>query len=203
MEIRLKKVTLLATVVLALAMSAGAQQLIDFTQLSPGSGSPQVVPLGYAGLRWDGIFFVSAPLYLDSNLYLGANGAINSGPGFYTGPEALLAFSGGPMCFQNYGAPVADGVTDNHICQSSISAWQSQAFHVDTAMISDGWNATGDFITVTAYMKGVQVGKSFRYKLTTTARKLDFSGNGWGDYSELVFHPSPGGSFVIYTLQVN
>lgn len=108
-------------------MCASAQQLIDFTQLSPGSGSPQVVPLGYAGLRWDGVFYVSAPLYLDSNLYLGASGAINSGPGFYTGPEAMLAFGGGSMCYQNYGAPAADGVTDNHICQSSISSWQSPA----------------------------------------------------------------------------
>ena len=39
----MKKVTLLATIILTLAMCASAQQLVDFTQL-PASGSPQPVP---------------------------------------------------------------------------------------------------------------------------------------------------------------
>ncbi len=189
--------------ILALAMCASAQQLIDFTQLTPASGSPQAVPVGYSGLRWDGVFFVASPLYPDANLYLGANGAINSGPGFYSGPEAMVAFGGGSMCFHNYGAPVADGVTDKHVCEATISAWRTATFHVDNVQISDGWNASGDFITVTAYRNGAQVGNSFQYKLTTTSQNLNFSGNGWGDYTELVIHPSPKGSFVIYTLQVN
>ena len=79
----MKKVTLLATIILTLAMCASAQQLVDFTQL-PASGSPQPIPNGYDGLRWDAIEFVSAPLYDDANLYIGANGAVNSGRGFFT-----------------------------------------------------------------------------------------------------------------------
>jgi hypothetical protein len=198
----MKKVTLLATIILTLAMCASAQQLVDFTQL-PASGSPQPVPNGYDGLRWDAIEFVSAPLYPDANLYIGANGAVNSGRGFFTGNEAMVAFGGGPMCYHDYGATVADGQTDKHICESSISAWNKAVFQVDSAIVSDGWDASGDFITVTAYNNGVQVGSSFQYPLSTTAQKLDFTKNNWGKITELVIHPSPKGSFVIYTLEVN
>ncbi len=198
----MKKVTLLATIVLALAMCASAQQFVDFTQL-PASGSPQTVPNGYGGLRWDAINFVSAPLYPDANLYIGAGGAINSGRGFYTGNEAMVAFGGGPMCYKNYGAPVQDGQVDKHICESTISAFDTAVFQVDSMTVSDGWDASGDFITVTAYNNGVQVGSSVRYKLSTTAQKLDFTKNGWGKITELVIHPNPAGSFVIYTMQIN
>lgn len=197
----MKKVALFATIVLALAMSAAAQQLIDFTQLPP-SGVPQPVPNGYGGLRWDAVDFVNSPLYPDANLFIGASGAINSGRGFYTGNEAMVAFGGGPLCFHNYGATVADGSTDKHICEASISAWDTAVFKPMAAVVSDGWDASGDFITVTAYNNGKQVGSSFKYKLSTDAKKIDFSGNGWGSVTELVIHPSPLGSFVIYTLQV-
>ena len=197
----MKKVTLFATIVLALAMSAAAQQIVDFTQL-PHTGSPQAVPVGYAGLRWNAMYFVDSPIYPDADLYIGANGAINSGRGFFTGNEAMVAFGGGSMCYKNYGAPVQDGHTDVHVCESSISAWQNALFQIDSAVVADGWDTSGDFITVTAFRNGVQVGPSFRYNLSTTAQRLDFSHNNWGQITELVIHPSPGGSFVMYTLQV-
>jgi len=196
----MKKVTLLATMILALAMCASAQQLIDFTHLTPSS-SPMAVPLGYGGLRWSNIYSVASLRYPDSN------GAINRGAGFFTGPEALVAFGGGSMCFHDYGAAVADGVTDVHICEASVSAWNRSVFRPDSAFVSAGWvernaDLSPAFITVTAYRNGVQVGSSYQYKLSFTAKKLDFSKNGWGDITDLVIHPSPRGSFVIYTLQV-
>jgi len=197
----MKKAGLFATIILALAMAASAQQLIDFTRL-PVSGSPQPLPNGYSGLRWNAIYSVDSPIYPDADLYIGAKGAINSGPGFFTGNEAMVAFGGGPMCYRNYGAPVQDGTVDEHICESSISAWQTAVFQVDSAVVSDGWDASGDFITVTAYNNGKQVGSSFRFNLSTSAQKLDFSKTGWGEITELVIHPSPGGSFVLYTLKL-
>jgi hypothetical protein len=191
----MKKVILLATVLLALAMTASAQKLIDFTHLD-ATATPKVVPDAYGGMRWSGIEYVDALWYGD------ANGDPNNGPGFYTGDEVMVGFGGGPLCFHNYGARVADGATDKHICEASISALETSVFQVDSAVVSDGWDAKGDFITVTAYNNGMQVGLAWRYPLSPIATKLDFSKTGWGSISELVIHPSPGGSFVIYTLEL-
>ncbi|MGB8890060.1 MAG: hypothetical protein WCC87_25275 [Candidatus Korobacteraceae bacterium] len=200
----MKKVTLLAAIVLTLAMCASAQQFVDFTQL-PATGSPTAIPLGYGGLSWDAVEFVAAPLYDDANLYIGAGTGINSGRGFFTGNEAMVAFGGGPMCYKKYSTvagAVADGKVDKHICESSISAWNTSVFEVDTMEVSDGWDASGDFITLTAYNNGVKVNPQVQYKLSTTAQKLDLKANNWGPITELVIHPSPAGSFVIYTMQL-
>jgi hypothetical protein len=199
----MKKVTLLVTIVLALAMFAGAQQFVDFAKL-PANGSPSAVPLGYGGLRWDAVEFVAAPLYKDANLYIAASGGINSGRGFFTGNEAMVAFGGGPMCYQKYSTvagAVDDGKVDKHICESSISAWDSAVFEVDSMTVSDGWDASGDFITVSAYNNTTLLGTA-RYNLSTTAKKLDLKSNNWGPVTELVIHPSPAGSFVLYTMQL-
>ena len=62
----MKKLTSLATMVLALAMSASAQKMIDFTHLT-ATATPQAIPVGYdqpiQGFRWNGIDYVSVPLY--------------------------------------------------------------------------------------------------------------------------------------------
>ena len=116
----------------------------------------------------------------------------------------MVAFGGGPMCYQKYSTvsgAVDDGKVDKHICESSISAWDTSVFEVDSMTVSDGWDASGDFITVTAYNSGVQVGSSAEYKLSTSAQKLNLKANNWGPVTELVIHPSPAGSFVIYTMQ--
>jgi hypothetical protein len=199
----MKKVTLLAMLVLTLAMCASAQQFVDFTQL-PATSAPKAVPLGYGGLRWDAVEFVAAPLYPDANLYIGAGDGVNSGRGFFTGNEAMVAFGGGPMCYKKYSTvsgAVADGKVDTHICESSISAWDTSVFEVDSMTVSDGWDASGDFITISAYNSGALVG-SAQYKLSTSAQKLNLKSQNWGPVTELVIHPSPAGSFVIYTMQL-
>jgi hypothetical protein len=197
----MKKVTLFATMILALALSASAQQLIDFTGLAD-TNSPQPVPNGYQHLGWSGLFYVDALTYGD------ANGNPNSGPGFYSGPEALVAFGGGPMCFPKYGAKVADGVPTKNICESVISSGIGPTafsyFKVDSLTISAGW--VSGKVTFQAYKDGVQVGTDWQKNLTTKAVTLktsDGSLPNWGQISELVIHPSPGGSFVLYVLQMN
>jgi hypothetical protein len=191
----MKKVTLLATVILALVMSASAQKMIDFTNL-PDNATPAAIPSGYAHLNWSGLDYVDALTYGD------ANGNPNNGAGFYTGPEVMVAFGGGPLCFTNYGAKKADGVPSKNICESTISSGLGPTalnqFQVDYAVVSSGW--VSNSIVVQAYLNGVQVGSDQRYNLTTQAQKLVFPN--WGPITELVIHPSPGGSFVMYVLEL-
>jgi hypothetical protein len=199
-EVTMKNVTLLATLILALALCASAQQMIDFTGLAD-SNSPQPVPNGYQHLGWSGLFYVDALTYGD------ANGNPNSGPGFYSGPEALVAFGGGPMCFPKYGAKVADGVPTKNICESVISSGIGPTafsyFKVDLLSISSGW--TSGPATFQAFKDGVQVGSDWQQHLTTKAQTLSVSAGtlpNWGKISELRIHPSPGGSFVLYAMEV-
>src|SRR5664279_3708312 len=103
----MKKVALLVTV-LALAMCASAQQLIDFTHLTDNN-TPQAIPENYAGMHWANLDAVDALTYADA------------GAGFFTGPEVMVAFGGGPLCFPNYGGLVNDGSASKNICESSIS----------------------------------------------------------------------------------
>ena len=186
----MKKVTLFATMILALAMYASAQQtLIDFTKL-PDTGTPASIQDGYAGLRWSGLDYVDALTYSDA------------GAGFDTGPEAMVAFGGGPLCFPKYGGVNNDGVPTKNICESSISSsigpTAMTLFEANYAEVAAGW--VSDSIVVQAFLNGVQVGANQKYNLTTSAEKLTFPN--WGPITELKIHPSPGGSFVIYVLNV-
>ena len=189
----MKKVTLLATVLLALAMTASAQQMIDFTQLAPAS-TPTPVPEGYAGLHWGGIDYV-APL-----LWSYSNGSIETGDGFTTGPEAQVSFGGGPLCYKKHG-----GNTSSAICIATISAGIGPnaltQFRPDYAVVSEGWSSDGSqSIVVDAYNDGVKVG-SQKFDLQTNAQKFKLVfPNSWGAVTELMIHPSPGGSFVLYVL---
>jgi len=185
----MKKVALFATVLLALAMTASAQQLIDFTHL-PDTMTPTSVPDGYSGLRWSAIDYVDALTYPDA------------GAGFATGPEAMVSFGGGPLCFPKYGGLNNDGGPTKNICESDISAGIGPTalsqFQVDYAIVSAGW--VSGSIVVQAYLNGAQVGSNQKYNLTTTAQKLSFPT--WGPITELKIHPSPGGSFVLYVLKM-
>ncbi len=185
----MKKVALFATLVLALAMSAGAQTLIDFTNL-PSSSSPVAIPANYQGLNWNNMDAVAQTQWSDA------------GPGFFTGNEAMVAFGGGPLCFPNYGGAVNDGSAEKHICESTISVGVGPtalpSFRADKAVVASGWLSSGS-IVVTAYNNGTQVGQK-QYNLTTTASQISFP-SAWGSITELVIHPSPLGSFVLYTFQ--
>lgn len=194
----MKKVTLFATILalaLAMTMTASAQQMIDFDDL-PDSNTPAALPVPYGGLLWTGMAYVSAPQYV------WANGTKARGDGFFTGPHARLAFGGGPLCFPEYG-----GTTIANICESTIRANgvgpnALSGFHAVSATVAAGWNDkfAPYSIVVTAYLNGNLVG-SAKYNLTTNTQLLYFPTN-WGQITQLVIHPSPGGSFVMYTFTV-
>ncbi len=186
----MKNITVaIAAVLLALTMTANAQNLVDFTNL-PANATPQPVPYGYAGMDWRSFYYVAAPEYPD------ANGTINSGPGFYTGDEALLAFIGGPLCFPNYGAPVADGHASQSICRASITSTTSAPFGITQINMSSGW--INNQVVITGYLNGHQVG-TVRYSLSTTSQT--FTLPSWANnVTELVFTPGPQGSVVLYTI---
>ena len=183
----MKKVAWLVTVLLAVTLSASAQQMIDFTHLTPTS-TPQPVPDGYRGLRWVNLDYVAVPLYAFA------------GDGFKTGPEAQIAFGGGPLCYQKHG-----GTTTTNICEASIAAGigpiARSSFRPDYMVVSEGWSSDGSqSIVVDAYDNGIKVG-SQKFNLQANAQKFKLVfPNWWGAVTELKIHPSPGGSFVLYVL---
>lgn len=183
----MKKVTLLSIIILALAMSASAQKLIDFDALAPTS-SPLGITPGYESLNWSGIDYVAPLKWADAGL------------GFKRGPQAQVAFGGGPLCFPNYGGSKNDGVATKDICEATISTVFGSSvsqFEVDYAYASAGWNSNS--ITVEAYFGNTLKG-SHHYNLTTNAQKLVFPN--WGPITELKIYPSPGGSFVLYVVEM-
>jgi hypothetical protein len=198
-EVNMKKVTLFATILalaLAMTMTASAQQLIDFDGL-PDASSPTAIPVAYGGMSWYGMDYVSAAQYV------WANGTDDYGGGFFTGSHARLAFGGGPLCF-----PIHGGTTIANICESKITANgvgpnALSGFQAVSAVVAAGWKDkyAPYSIVVTAYLNGNLVG-SQKYSLTTQAGEINFPSS-WGRITELVIHPSPFGSFVLYTLSVN
>jgi|SRR5208283_4330486 len=190
----MNKVALFASVLLALAMTAGAQTMIDFTNLG-ATPMPLAVPEGYGGMNWSGIDYVS-PL-----LWNYTNGTTETGAGFLSGPEAMVAFGGGPMCYKKHG-----GQTMKNICSATISAGVgpnalSQFTPVSVDMAA-GWASDGaQSVTVQAYSDGNLMG-SQKFDLGTQAQKFTLVFPNWGPITELKFIPSPGGSFVIYVLQM-
>jgi hypothetical protein len=186
----MKRVVAVAFVLaLALSLSASAQTLVDFTSLPP-SATPVTVPASYAGLVWTTISYVNTPLYADA------------GPGFLTGPEAQVAFGGGPLCFPAYGGTRNDGSPFKHICDATIEIGPGSptaVFQLNAITVAAGWHATGDFVTLQAYNNGVQVGSDFQINLSTTSQRVVLPA--WGPITQLVMHPNPMGSFVLYVLE--
>lgn len=185
--------TLFATILLALAMSASAQT-IDFTGLGP-TPTPLAVPEGYAGLNWTGIDYVS-PL-----LWNYTNGTTETGAGFTSGPEAMVVFGGGPLCYRKHG-----GNTGKNICSAIIAAGVGPnalpVFNAVSADIAAGWASDGtQSVVVQAYNDGNLMG-SQKFDLGSQAQKFTLTFPSWGPITELKFIPSPGGSFVLYALQM-
>ena len=190
-EVIMKKITLLATIVLAITMSASAQDIIDFSHLSAAT-TPQPIANGYAGLKWTAIDYVSVPLYEN---WLASHGYAES-DGMKTGPEAQVALIGGPLCYQKHG-----GTTIEDICRGSISASASAVFQPEYLIASEGWSSDGpQFVTVMAYNNGQLVG-SQKFNLGVNAQKFKLVlSNSWGEVTQLVLYPSPGGSVVLYVV---
>ena len=191
----MKKMTLLTTILLALTLTAGAQTMIRFTDLPPAL-TPQAIPENYGLLHWSGIDYVSTTMWEYSD------GKTEWGDGFMTGPEAMVAFGGGPLCYRKHG-----GGNIKNICQASISSGVGPnaltQFRPDYMIVSEGWSIDGSqFIVVDAYNDGTKVG-SQKFDLQAQAQKFQLVfPDAWGAIDELVIHPSPGGSFVIYILQL-
>jgi len=188
----MKKVTLFAIVFLALAMTASAQTMIRFTELPP-MAIPTAIPENYHGLNWTGIDYVT-PLLWDYT-----NGNLEVGDGFIAGPDAMVAFGGGPLCYSKHG-----GKTDKNACSASIAAGIGPTaltqFQPVYAVVSEGWISDGtQSVVVKAYNNGNLVG-SQKYNLQAQAQKLHLVFPNWGPITELKFYPSPGGSFVLYVL---
>jgi hypothetical protein len=187
-----KKITFLSVLLVALALSANAQTLIYFTQLS-ATATPTAIPEGYSGLNWTGIDYVS-PL-----LWSYTNGTIETGDGFLTGPEAMVALGGGPLCYKKHG-----GQTSKNICSASVAAGVGpnalSQFQPVYAIVSEGWSSDGNqTLIVKAYNNGNLIG-SQQYSLDPLAQKFQLVFPSWGPITELKFYPSPGGSFVLYVL---
>ena len=149
----MKRVTLLMAFFLALTLTAGAQTMIRFIDLPP-AGTPQAVPENYANMHWSGIDYVSTMMWDYSN------GNMEYGDGFMIGPEAMVAFVGGPMCYKKHG-----GTTIANVCQASISGGIGVgmspvfAFRPDYMIASLGWNCDGQqSVVVEAYNNGILVG---------------------------------------------
>jgi hypothetical protein len=190
----MKKIALLVSI-LALAMCASAQTLIDFTSLT-ATATPTAIPEGYAGLNWTGLDFV------DPLQWSWTNGTQEVGAGFTTGPEALVAFGGGPLCYPKHG-----GHTAKSICSASIAAGVGpnalSQFSPAYVYVSEGWADDGEqTLLVKAYNNGTLIG-SQTYDLQTQAQKFQLVFPVWGPITELKFYPSPGGSFVLYVLGLN
>ena len=190
----MKKVALFATVLLALAMTASAETMIRFHDLAPAS-VPTAIPENYYGLNWTGVDYVS-PLMWDYT-----NGNLEVGDGFTIGPDAMVAFGGGPLCYNKHG-----GTTAKNICSASVAAGIGPTaltrFQPLYAYVSAGWSSDGtQFVTVKAYNNGNLVGMQ-RYNLHAQAQKFQLVFPSWGPITELKFYPSPGGSFVLWVLGI-
>ena len=181
--------------VLAVAVCAGAQttMMLTFSDM-PSTGIPTPIPDNYPTstyLNWDGFYYVSPMLWT------------GAGPGFFTGPDARVAFLGGYMCKQ-----------DPAICSATLKLAvgpnSTAAFHPVNMVVSAGWSANN--VVVLAYNHGQFVG-SMPLKLSTTAHIYTLPLN-WGMVTQLTFIPSPipakatnrlggqAGSMVLYTLTV-
>jgi hypothetical protein len=196
----MKKVALFATIlVLALTMTASAQQTILFESLQDAP-NPTAIQIPYNGLDWVGMDYVSAAQYV------WANGTRDYGAGFFTGSHAQMAFGGGPLCYPEHGGTTFADICESRITANGVGPAALSGFTADSAELAAGWVAPYDrygpySVVVTAYRNGILVG-SVNVPLTQYAAVVNFP-RSWGLITELVLHPSPGGSFVMYTLTIN
>lgn len=173
----MKKTLVLLACMVALALSASAQENLNFADL-PLVDSPAPMPSGYGQLNWTNIF------YVDPAEWSGA------GPGYKD------QLSEGRLVKQDVafvGSKVCQLLQEN--CFGSInSAGARTSFQAISAVVAGGWGPTQ--ITVTAYNNGNYVGSS-RYLLSTQMQTLNFP-SAWGSITQLVFQTSGGGDLVIY-----
>lgn len=147
-------------VLLALAIGAGAQELITFADL-PDINNPSPMPNGYGNLNWTGFF------YVDPFEWGG------SGQGF----KHKNYITGTDVGFAPY-ACVTSG------CYASLSA--SNGFELVSAHAAAGYGKNP--LVVTAYNNGQYVGTQ-TYMMTTDVQELDFPPS-WGIVTQIIFQGS-------------
>ena len=172
----MKKTLVVLACLLAVALTATAQQTLNFSDL-PKVSAPTLMPNGYGGLTWTNIF------YVDPTEWSGA------GPGYKDGSaDQDVAFIGSKVCrlFQE-------------ACYGTISSPGGPlAFQPVSASVAGGFGPT--YIIVTAYNNGSYVG-SMSFPLGTQMQTLHFPSN-WGSVTQLVFQTNSGGDLVIYNLSL-
>lgn len=162
----------LLLLLVALAISASAQVTLDFSDL-PDARTPTPMPNGYGNLNWSGVSYVNPFEWSGSGLGFKHLEKID-------GKD--VAFGGGPCM----------GIA----CHSSLSS--PFGFQVVSAQVSAGYTANS--VTVIAYYKGKYVGSQV-YNLATDVQAITFPSS-WGIITQLIIQPSPGGTFVLYELNV-
>lgn len=185
----MKRIVLLVTFLVVMALCASAQTYIDFHQLPP-AGAPTLMPDYYpegANLYWDNFYYVTPGLWTDA------------GPGFWVDPAThhnTVAFMGGPLC--SLALP----------CTGSIKliprAGALSTFTPVSISMTAGW--TTNKVTVRAYNNSKFVG-TVTWQLTNKPQAFVFPVT-WKNVTQLVFAPdfnlSPvvkgnAGSMVIYS----
>ena len=171
----MKKILVVLTCLLALAVGATAQEQINFSDL-PLVSTPAPMPAGYANLNWGNFW------YVDPSQYGGA------GPG-YLNPltHRDVAFIGGQFC-----GPVQPA------CYGVISSGGSLEFFPSSAIMAAGYHANQ--VTVLAYNRGVFVG-SATYRLTIAPRVVGFPSS-WGGVTEMQIQTDSAGDLVLFDLIV-
>jgi hypothetical protein len=177
----MKRILILSSMLLALSISAGAQGIINFSDLPviPGIGTPNPMPNAYAGLNWTGFYFVDPFKW-------GGAGAGFKHSEWIAGSDVVFAPFGcaGLSCYASLSIPPTLPAT---------------GFHLVTAVAAAGYPTTGmggSPLVITAYRNGKYVG-SISYMMTTDVQSLDFP-SGWGSVTQVVFQ----GSVVLYNVTV-
>ena len=166
----------LLTLVLVLAVYAGAQQTINFADL-PDVATATPLATGYHSLNWAGVSYVD-PFK-----------ATGMGPGFqHAGSIAGTDVAFGP------------GICGGAGCYSSINSASGDYFQLVSATVAAGYSS--GTLTVLAYNNGTYIG-SQTYSLTTDVQTLTFPQQ-WGNVTEVVLQGSTlQASFVLYSVTIN
>jgi hypothetical protein len=169
---RFLPIVCLTICLLSLAIGAGAQEQLNFSQL-PLVNSPSPMPIGYGHFAWANFFYVNP------------NGWSDAGPGYKLGLQSGdVAFVGGETCRLS-----------GYACFGYLN--DPQGFQLISANVAGGYGPTA--VTVTAYNNGAFLG-SAQYLLDTKMRTLNFPSS-WGVATEVMFQVTgQPGSLVIYEL---
>jgi hypothetical protein len=183
----MKKTIVLLACLMALAISATAQNQINFTSL-PLVASPMPIPSGYDGFTWTNILYVDPAKWSLAGAGYKLSSASNQDVAF-VGGTACLAPQDGGYCFGTISVPSnnnPNGVNN------------PLSFQLVSATVAGGFGPTS--ITVVAYNNGTYVGSAV-YSLTGDLQTINFPAS-WGGVTAVTFQTEGMGDLVIYNLQV-